>query len=1180
MSAAIHTPSRSPSTSDPYAFRSCRQTNPSSSFTNSLSPRRQASATPPRKQPVLMLTPSPLRRRLDRDDDFDAAMQLDFDDFSAATGFSTPFHPATRRTSTQQARFRVPDDPPKFHRPPKPLPDDEEGLFLRSNVGHTSLPLCTPTRQSFDLADIPNSVSNPNFSHAPKRKINHMSSSPNAKHGLTPLRIHQTTDETGTTRFATLAPLQAPRFLRGRGSVGNNIGGQADTLKQMRISDRSVDLDSDSSSDEFSSIKVRGNISRLVRPPGDTQEVIETISPDGHVAKRRARSRPVSLELMASASSPKPVRTLSKIGHRRNGSNTSVSESGSPIRMSRIEKVRPEVDRIASSATLFFGPSIVNPSSNASRRDSAEARLGSDRSSHQLPPSTPAKSGDINDDDPFSPISPDTSFTSAFPKPSEASSSFAFSVTADSPSPRSRIPTKFKKPRDSGVVLSDDEADDILQPVLLQSTLSRPDPLRRPHARALTFPQPSTSYSISSEATLLDDSLVTPSNEQSKDSVWPDSSLDISLVDEFIVKTLEAGTKDGGGAEKRVPNTPQKRTKTAFLGLPVHRPWASAIPNKLARLPLFDEKLSGPNFGTVTDSGGNAGDLSVPRKGLGPNNKPRQSCPGDLKFPSIDEHLANCGNRTKSGGSSTSELDNSPSRAKFNHPRHRTYGDVGLGRPTAKLNGTQFLMRRSSSGAFSTTSDASDGSNLGTPTRKRHSEFRVPMLPLRSQYTPSNNALRLTPPSSNPSPDFVESSGPRHPIRNQLPISGKHAKENRKPNLHFRDGSGTSIMDKTPSRFSTQVSNSKSLYQQHGVAHEVVFGHHLAPSRPYDQPGRFEREFVEVDKIGAGEFGSAIKVCYKDDFGSEGHVYAVKKSKRFEGNRHRSRLREEVEVLQHLSTSAGPRFHPNVLGYVDSWEQDDQLYILTELCEFGNFAHFLSEYGHHFARLEEARVWKIFADISSGLRFIHHVNIVHFDLKPANVFITAAGRFKIGDFGMASVWPRPSRLEDGSSVDDTAASRNNGFEREGDKMYLAAEVLQGKYGKETDIFSFGMMMLETATNIVVPAQGELWHKLREEDFSPVDGLGECSSTLVQLITSMLRKNPAARPDAESVYTHPVITRTRSRMEQALNVLRAHEETRPESLFKASPLAGVEASFLADILGAEATEGVVAMDWSA
>ena len=57
--------------------------------------------------------------------------------------------------------------------------------------------------------------------------------------------------------------------------------------------------------------------------------------------------------------------------------------------------------------------------------------------------------------------------------------------------------------------------------------------------------------------------------------------------------------------------------------------------------------------------------------------------------------------------------------------------------------------------------------------------------------------------------------------------------------------------------------------------------------------------------------------------------------------------------------------HPNVLAYIDSWEQDEALYIQTELCEFGNLAHFLWEYGRAFPRLNEARVWKIIADLSN-----------------------------------------------------------------------------------------------------------------------------------------------------------------------------------------------------------------------
>jgi hypothetical protein len=54
------------------------------------------------------------------------------------------------------------------------------------------------------------------------------------------------------------------------------------------------------------------------------------------------------------------------------------------------------------------------------------------------------------------------------------------------------------------------------------------------------------------------------------------------------------------------------------------------------------------------------------------------------------------------------------------------------------------------------------------------------------------------------------------------------------------------------------------------------------------------------------------------------------------------RLREEVDILAQLSAWGA---HLNVLTYVDSWEQDDALFICTELCELGNFGRFLWECG-------------------------------------------------------------------------------------------------------------------------------------------------------------------------------------------------------------------------------------------
>ncbi|KAG6833559.1 hypothetical protein H0H87_005210 [Tephrocybe sp. NHM501043] len=340
--------------------------------------------------------------------------------------------------------------------------------------------------------------------------------------------------------------------------------------------------------------------------------------------------------------------------------------------------------------------------------------------------------------------------------------------------------------------------------------------------------------------------------------------------------------------------------------------------------------------------------------------------------------------------------------------------------------------------------------------------------------------------------------------------------------------------------------------------------------------GRFAREFIEDDEIGSGEFGKVIKVHSKN--GDDSEVYAVKKSKRFEGPRHRLRLREEVQVLQHLSqaaTNSAPNErhrHPNVLAYIDSWEEDEALFIQTELCVSGNLAHFLWEFGRMYPRLAEERVWKIVVDLSNGLRFIHNAGVIHLDLKPSNVFVTGEGRFKIGDFGMATLWPRPIQSEKGSG--------SEGFEREGDKLYLAPEVLQGHYSKAADVFrlvtpflpgvigvlmslfsSFGMTILETATNIVVPDQGEAWQRLRREDFSEVDLDGN-STELVDMIRQMMRTKPSERMSIEDVCGHAVVCRARERME-CMYFAAKRDGT---SLFAASPLGSVHAGFLDEILG--------------
>ena len=58
---------------------------------------------------------------------------------------------------------------------------------------------------------------------------------------------------------------------------------------------------------------------------------------------------------------------------------------------------------------------------------------------------------------------------------------------------------------------------------------------------------------------------------------------------------------------------------------------------------------------------------------------------------------------------------------------------------------------------------------------------------------------------------------------------------------------------------------------------------------------------------------------------------------------------------------------------------------------------------------------------------------------------------------MASLWPRPV-LTSPAGPESSLRAVRTAFEREGDKLYLAPEVLQGRYGKAADMFRFALLL--------------------------------------------------------------------------------------------------------------------------
>lgn len=307
--------------------------------------------------------------------------------------------------------------------------------------------------------------------------------------------------------------------------------------------------------------------------------------------------------------------------------------------------------------------------------------------------------------------------------------------------------------------------------------------------------------------------------------------------------------------------------------------------------------------------------------------------------------------------------------------------------------------------------------------------------------------------------------------------------------------------------------------------------------------GHLETAFTVEETIGSGEFSEVLKAVSR----STGYAYAVKRMKKaYLGPRDRLRRLEEVDVLRALSTSGKP--HPNIVSLFGAWEEEGHLYLQFELCPLGSLAFFLEEYGQQVGALDEPRLWKVLAELSSGVAYIHSHNILHLDLKPANVLITEHGTLKIGDFGMATRWPlvdaettlRGAGLEEGARgeygmehvVEPWPSKR--GLEREGDRVYLAPEVIfHGQYGKAADVFSLGLILLEAAGNVELPDNGEPWQKLRRDDFSDVD-LSALSGPMLRVLTRLLCSNPEERATMDEIVALPTMACVRSIMSRGLS----------------------------------------------
>lgn len=218
------------------------------------------------------------------------------------------------------------------------------------------------------------------------------------------------------------------------------------------------------------------------------------------------------------------------------------------------------------------------------------------------------------------------------------------------------------------------------------------------------------------------------------------------------------------------------------------------------------------------------------------------------------------------------------------------------------------------------------------------------------------------------------------------------------------------------------------------------------------QQGRF---------IGGGSFGSVYAAVNMDT----GSVMAVKEIRMQDPQSMKQVLkaiRDEMTVLEMLK-------HPNIVHYYGVEVHRDRVFIFMEYCQGGSLARLL-EYG----RIEDEKVIQVYTmQMLEGIAYLHHMGVVHRDVKPENILLDHLGVIKFVDFGAAKVIAKGGRTRQqrATVTIGTASISGEGGGTKlnsmiGTPMYMSPEVITGsKKGRQSsiDIWSLGCCVLEMAT---------------------------------------------------------------------------------------------------------------------
>ncbi|TGJ86411.1 hypothetical protein E0Z10_g2352 [Xylaria hypoxylon] len=218
--------------------------------------------------------------------------------------------------------------------------------------------------------------------------------------------------------------------------------------------------------------------------------------------------------------------------------------------------------------------------------------------------------------------------------------------------------------------------------------------------------------------------------------------------------------------------------------------------------------------------------------------------------------------------------------------------------------------------------------------------------------------------------------------------------------------------------------------------------------------------------IGEGEFGK-VKLGWKQDGGDQVAIKLIRRNSVGSNPSRLAKIYREVAILRGLA-------HPNIVRLLEMSETDHHIGIVLEYASGGELFDYILN--HRYLKDNAAR--RLFAQLISGVGYLHKKGIVHRDLKLENLLLDRNRNIIITDFGFANTFDAVDELteEEELNLPDRDFVKRSGLDktkpngmRRGDLMqtscgspcYAAPELVVSDSlytGRKVDVWSCGVIL--------------------------------------------------------------------------------------------------------------------------